>query len=251
MDSKKSYSHELKLKQSDLLKRYRIQQNLSQDDLGKAVGVSSDVIGNLERAITRLEPELRGKIAQALRIPEDYLIPKVEPPNIEYLKDLDEIRDTKIRKAAEGIIRGDKVALRLWTGILAGKDGEFSFIESSEEVEVFSFLITGKLDDYDVLKIAGTSMSPRVDQGDLVLVRKDLAPPVGSIVVVQDPQHNCFLKVFRTAEGKPEFHSLAKGFPPITSTYNWTFKARAEAILHQSRLREANIEWDEGRPLRG
>ncbi len=248
--------HDYKLAQSKLVREYREKRGVKQTVLAKETGVSKHVMYNIEKGTTLLDPQLLKQIARVLRIPEESLIPKMAKvidlePNAEYIEDLSEIRDGRSRKAVEGIIRGDKVVLRLWIGILAGEDGECSFVESSDEIEVFSFLITGKLDDYDVLKIAGTSMSPRVEQGDLVLVRRDPAPPVGCICVVQDPEHNCFLKVLRTNEGKPEFHSLGKGFRPITSTYNWTFKAHAEAILHQSRFREANIEWDEGRPLRG
>lgn len=58
----------------DRLKEARIDKHLRQSDLGKIVGVSGQVISNLERSYTTgFSPEMLKKLANALDVSAEYL----------------------------------------------------------------------------------------------------------------------------------------------------------------------------------
>ncbi len=54
----------------------RKKKNLSQSDLGKAIGTSSDIIGRYERGLTNPSIEVIINIADALEVSIDFLVGK-------------------------------------------------------------------------------------------------------------------------------------------------------------------------------
>ena len=56
------------------IKDLRTEANLLQSELGKAVGVSAQVISNIERGYTKPSTELVNRCAKYFGVPADYLL---------------------------------------------------------------------------------------------------------------------------------------------------------------------------------
>lgn len=56
------------------IKELRTEADLLQSELGKAVGVSSQVISNIERGYTKPSTELVNRCAKYFGVPADYLL---------------------------------------------------------------------------------------------------------------------------------------------------------------------------------
>ncbi len=61
----------------------RKQKKMTQNDLGKAVGTSGDIIGKYERNEIKPSIDTASKIADALKVTIDYLVKDVEYQNID------------------------------------------------------------------------------------------------------------------------------------------------------------------------
>lgn len=61
----------------------RKQKKITQNDLGKAVGTSGDIIGKYERDEIKPSIDTASKIADALAVTLDYLVKNIEYQNID------------------------------------------------------------------------------------------------------------------------------------------------------------------------
>jgi hypothetical protein len=165
----------------------------------------------------------------------------------------DEVRtvDTEqIQDRIKGFLRGDRALLPLWQTVLAGSEEECAFVDpDSVQWEEIPALFVGNDVDRSVLCVAsGTSMSPRIRQGDKIVVRLDPAPPRNSLVIAESPERRRFVKALRERDHL-ELHSVNAKYKPIEDTTGWMLIGSVTAIIGTYEG-APNIEWDFGKPLR-
>jgi hypothetical protein len=149
-----------------------------------------------------------------------------------------------------GFLRGDFAILPVWQSVLAGTDGECAFVDpdSPQWEEVPAMFVGHDVERHVLCFASGTSMSPRIRQGDRIIVRLDPAPPRNSLVIAESPERRRYVKVLRETDHL-ELHSVNSKFEPITDTTDWTLIGSVTTILGAYEG-GANIEWDFGRALR-
>jgi len=192
-------------------------------------------------------------VAQLLSIPVEVLLDDsrdliTEPPGPD---EVETARSSNLPNAVKSFARGDMVLLPVWRGVAAGLQDECYFVasDSAEFMEVPAFMAGREEDRHVVCVAAGTSMSPRLRQGDRAVVRMDPNPPRNTLVVAQNPESRRFIKALR--ENKLlELHSVNEEFPPITDVSDWQLVGSVVAIWGQYEAGAPNIEWDGGRPLK-
>jgi phage repressor protein C with HTH and peptisase S24 domain len=197
------------------------------------------------------------RIAQVLQVDlallEDDDVKLPEPPKLpKRLPDEVDVEET--RRAPAGIqsfVRGDATLLPVWRGVVAGHSEECVFVEpdSPEFMEVPAFLVGADLDRHVVCIAAGTSMSPRIRQGERAIVRLDPNPPRNTIVVAEDLNRSRYIKALRE-KGNLQLHSLNGQYEPITDIRGWVLIGSVVAIWRQYEAGEPNIEWNNGSPLK-
>lgn len=152
----------------------------------------------------------------------------------------------------ESFVRGDVAILPVWRGTMAGSPTEeciFIQPDSPEYEEVPALLIKGDASKHVLCIAAGTSMSPRIRQGERAIMRFNPSPSPNTIVVAEDPERRRFMKTLRELQTL-ELHSINGKFPPIKDVRNWTLLGSIVAIIHDYEVGAGNIEWDFGKPLR-
>jgi len=192
-------------------------------------------------------------IAKALELP-DYRVlidDTLDLPSAPAVPD--EVRALGAEETPERIrafLRGDRAVLPLWQTVLAGSGEECAFVDpdSVQWEEVPALFVGNDVERFVLCVASGTSMSPRIRQGDKIVVRLDPAPPRNTLVIAESPERRRFVKALRERQAL-ELHSLNPKFPPISDTTDWTLIGSVVTIL-SSYEGAPNIEWDFGKPLR-
>jgi phage repressor protein C with HTH and peptisase S24 domain len=187
-------------------------------------------------------------VAKLLGIPLEVLL----DDSLELPTAPDEVETPRnVPSAVKSFARGDMALLPVWRGVAAGLQDECYFVasDSAEFMEVPAFMAGREEDRHVVCVAAGTSMSPRLRQGDRAVVRLDPNPPRNSLVIAQNPESRRFIKALRENR-LLELHSVNEEFPPIVDVSEWQLIGSVVAIWGQYEAGNANIEWDGGRPLR-
>ncbi len=97
--------------------------------------------------------------------------------------------------------------------IAAGAGRELWDGECEGTIELPSDLARGR---YVALRVSGDSMEPLMHSGDTVLVKLDVRPSPGTVVVARDPDHGYVVKeVGRMSARGVELLSLNSEFPPL------------------------------------
>lgn len=145
------------------LKKYRKAKKMTQVDLGSRVGLSGQVISNLERGYTTgLSPEMIQNIASVLDVSISEL---TSEENLQ--------KNTK-----QTIKSGQQISVlgRVAAGI------PIEAIEKIIDTEEISEEMS-KTGEFFGLQIHGDSMEPRFTEGDVVIVRKQDDAESGDIVI--------------------------------------------------------------------
>lgn len=225
---------------------------VTRGSMAAIMGQNLKTVESWERGRSQPKPEAIRKLSEAWGFPLDWFWSSVDTPaplREAPLEPLEKNSDSVI----SSLIYGRKCLIRQWRGANAGSpDEDSSFdLDPEDAYEVYAFLVDGKPDIHDAFRIRGESMSPRVEQGDRVIVRYEPAPTYGSIVMVQSPDGKVYLKVLKKTTNGIEFHSVNPRFKPITEPEGWVCKGFAIAIIKEpSGNRGITLEWLEGRPLR-
>lgn len=162
-----------------------------------------------------------------------------------------ELKDHQSRRIATGF--AITIAVRSWRGVLAaGDDYEDCYLEEDGMSEIPTAFLVGGMQNaelHGVVRVAGNSMSPRIESGERVIVYLDPTPIPNAIMMVQSPDGKVMLKVVRNNGGMAwSFESIHRDGLKNDAPKGWSFKGVAVAVMgHPDSGR--NIEWT-GRPLR-
>jgi hypothetical protein len=192
-------------------------------------------------------------IADALGIPDYRVLIDDSLDLPEPGSNQDEVRTVAITDLSDrfrAFLRGDKAVLPLWQTVLAGSEGECAFVDpdSIQWEEIPALFVGNDVERFVLCVASGTSMSPRIRQGDKIVVRLDPAPARNTLVIAESPDRRRFIKALREKQ-RLELHSLNPKFEPIEETTDWTLVGAVTAIIGTYEG-SPNIEWDFGKPLR-
>ncbi len=249
-----------------LAREYHVPK-MTQDQLGKMLSMDRTAISKLERKPDEdISVGLISQIARFTQVREEYFYDSnVEGPPIGYRVDgvaretpkehgAERIEVGNASSIAQGIIKGDRVLLRCFSGVVAGdpNDTEAEYVPEETPRAVWAFITGGDSELHDVLVVRGNSMYKRIPHGAEVVVRHEKNPRPGQIVVAKDPNGATFIKIMRLDSAGREFlESDNPEYAPITNVAGWEYVSVAIAIISDSDTGSRQIEWDEGRALRG
>jgi hypothetical protein len=220
--------------------------SLKQEGLADVINKSRSSVASYENGSKQVPREVFDLIKEAFPKAPD---PPNEEPNVIAIHPDDQTRTDR------DMVSGQTVAIPLWRGVFGSGEEEVSFIESEspEFVELDAFYLRGgTLNEFVMCVVAGRSMAPRIDQAERFLVRLNPDVPADHLVVARSSSEANFVKVLRRSGHRDlELHSVNGEFKPIRSLDGWIIRGGVVMIRHNYEPGKPNIEWDEGRWLRG
>ena len=159
---------------SDILKNLRVRKKLSQGDLANMLGVSRSAIGMYEAGDRMPDYEMMQSIADLFNVDLNYLYGRTETKN-------------KLRIPVLGYVAAG-IPIDAITDILDYEELSPDMVKDGSE--------------YFALQIKGSSMEPKISEGDVVIVRKQEDCENGqiAIVCVNGDQATC-KRVMKQANG--------------------------------------------------
>lgn len=149
---------------------------------------------------------------------------------------------------------GRSIVLPVWTAA-AGFDPEedWDFDESEETEAVPLYLCGPDPENVRIIRVRGSSMSPRIPFGSRVLAHLQHDLGDRDLGVFQTPGGRLQVKLFRITPFGPQLVSLNDGFSPIgvPEISDWLIRAAIITIKRPYAEGESNIEYNDGIPLKG
>lgn len=229
---------------------------LTQDDLAEKAGITRASLARYEAGANVPETKLE-TIASVLGLPVEWFQTDddSEPPydRVQLVDNFQRMGPTggfDIRTVTSS------VGLPMWVGTMAGHKEECHFEE--EPVPRLQEVPLLLIADHDpaqcrVFRVAGSSMSPRVEHSQLGIVVLNPDAPINTLVMARRPDNVLFVKALRPGKAPQPYslHSVNAGlFPPIEDVEDWQIVGSVIAFLAPPTAGDRNIEWNFGQPLR-
>ncbi|MGN0107419.1 MAG: LexA family protein [Hominilimicola sp.] len=182
----------------DLVRNRRSELGITLEEVGKIVGVSKATVQRWESgAIKNVRRDKIEKLAKALQISPAYLMDWEEAPQ----------NEPKNVFPIEGAYVKVPVIGRVAAGLGCLADNEIVGYEYTDAEDI------NGAEDYRFLRVVGDSMYPKIEDGDLILVRSQTSVDSGSIAVVIIDDEDGVVK--RVVYGKDfiELHSINPMYP--------------------------------------
>ena len=186
----------------DKIKYLRKKLALTLEQVGKYVGVSKATVLKWETGmIQNMRRDKIAKLAEILHTTPEYLIN-------------DEVDDAAISRAFNVVPTG-RMGLRPIYGSISAGLGEF--VTDSDEILGWEPVEEKyATDDYFYLRVKGDSMSPKIEDGDLLLIRKQDSVDSGDIGAFLVDGDEGFVKRVKYDTDYITFISLNPAYVPIT-----------------------------------
>jgi phage repressor protein C with HTH and peptisase S24 domain len=171
----------------NMIKELRDKLKISQADLAEAVGTSQPQIKRLEAGDRKLTKEWAERLSPHLGVPPEALLfgnpnvetVKVNPPSIAPQQAL-ELPNAVIRDKVEGLGR----RIPVYGQAVGGIDGEF-LMNGSILYEVMAPPVISHISGAYAVQVAGDSMSPRYEDGEICFVDPKRRVKKGDYVIAQ------------------------------------------------------------------
>lgn len=192
-----------------LIATIRNDRNISQDELARRIGCTKQTVSNYERNVRRPDYEMLEAIADALNVPLTFFVSKVEQQvelnRIYGTYDLVSTTspDTPIRIPVLGTIPAG-IPLEAIEDIVDWEEIPASMARGGKE--------------YFGLKVTGDSMSPRYEDGDVLILRKQDSCESGQDCAVMVGNSDATFKRVRFGPSGVTLHPLN----PNYETYHYT-----------------------------
>ncbi len=151
------------------LKKLRMEKGLTQEELGKIIGVQKSAIHKYESGIVEnMKRSTIDKLARFFDVSPSYLLgySNNDVPNNIYPVD-------------------NIISFEVLGTVRAGYDGMIDEISTGEIIELpLSMISGGHKDEYFVLQVTGNSMFPRLLDGDKILCKRTDSVDSGSLAVI-------------------------------------------------------------------
>lgn len=150
------------------LRQLRKERNISMKELGLVVGVAESTISLYENGKRQPDNATLGKLADYFNVSVDYLLGREEIKNPPNVYDVDGI-----------------ISYNVLGTVRAGFNGSLCEIPTGETIEIPCSMINGEeKDEYFVLQIKGSSMYPKLIDGDKILCKRQNDVDGGSLAVI-------------------------------------------------------------------
>lgn len=217
---------------------------MSQTELAAILGLGSSSISQYEMDKQVPKPKTIRQIAEALGVPVTQLTTGDQDGQAEIISGPD----------SEKIVRGfiTSVPIKLFLGALAslGDDDDAEYVEDGYYEIPMYFIDTGNPEDFTAVRVAGSSMLPRIESGEIVLIRLDSSPRVGSISLVKTNEDRIVLKVLtRNHDGKMLLRSINPAGATFTDLDGWQMLGYATAVFGNN-TETRNIWFAGGNPIK-
>ena len=195
------------------LKELRISKGLSQKALSECLSVSKSSINMYEHGVREPSFDMLESIADFFNCDIDYLLGKSNIINQLQYKALVGPNSTDISHAFTVFPVGKQGMRPIYGSISAGL-GEY--VEGSNEILGWE-PVEAKYDtdDYFYLRVVGDSMSPKIEDGDLLLIRKQESVDSGDIGAFIVDNEEGFVKRVMYGADYITFVSLNSAYEPI------------------------------------
>lgn len=198
------------------------EKGLRQVDISERTGINKGRISRWMNGENIPSGENLAKLAKALGVFSDYLLSGVNPTE-RFLKG-DNMVDIELPFSLETLV---PVLGRVAAGVP---------IEAQEDI-VGKIPVFEKQEGYFALKIKGDSMSPRIMDGDIVLVKPQCSADDGDVVIAEiDGEATC--KVLKRNPYGVTLIPFNGAYPPIVYTL-----AEAEGLHILGKVVESRHEW--------
>lgn len=232
------------------IKYYRKQNNWTQAELGRKIGIGKNAVGNYERGFRSPKKDTMFELAKVFDIPVDELFPKIEkttPPtpmvdprqailNSNYMK-LDEDGKNELVNTSERLLKVSsieekraeyetrkRVSLAVPGKVSAGT-GYWQEDDYDTEVDFYADEIPDE-SDYDTIAIVvGHSMEPKIKNGDFLFIKLKDQVDINKIGIFQVNGENYVKKL---KEGHLE--SLNKDYKDISISDSDNFRTIGEVV---------------------
>lgn len=179
---------------AEKLKKARQRANLSQAELADKLGLNLRTYGSYERGERDVSTALLRQICLTLNVSSDDLI-NTDKPN------------------AEIISHGQNIyQIPVFESVSAG----FGAYACSDVIDYLHLYIANPADVPDMLciKVTGSSMYPKIENGDIIVVRKQSSVDSGSIAVVLVDDEEGFVKRVVYDDDTIELQSINPEYAP-------------------------------------
>ena len=167
----------------DIIKQKRLEKNLTMKKLGELVGVSEATISRWEsRNIATMKQIKIGKLCEALNISPNEIVPGIESIS----------SSPTASPSYHAVPSAGMVKIPILGTVIAGypryaEENIIGYEDISEE--------QAKTGEYFCLKVTGTSMLPRFEEGDLLIIKVQDYIENGDIGIVLVDGDNATVKV--------------------------------------------------------
>ncbi len=151
------------------LKKLRIEKGLTQEELGKIIGVQKSAIHKYESGIVEnMKRSTIDKLAKFFDVSPSYLLGYSNDNTPSNIYPVDNI-----------------ISFEVLGSVRAGYDGMIDEVSTGEIIELpISMISGGHKSDYFVLQIKGNSMFPRLLDGDKILCKRTDSVDNGTLAVI-------------------------------------------------------------------
>ena len=199
---------------AEKLKEARQKANLSQAELADKLGLNLRTYGSYERGERDVSTSLLRLICQTLRVSSDELLSNEDDkPNAAPLA------ENKIYQ------------IPVFSSVSAG----FGTYACSDIVTYMPLFIEHEADVPDMLciKVTGDSMFPKIEDGDIIIVRKQDSVDSGSIAVVLVDNEEGFVKKVVYDQETIELHSINPEYAPKIFKGEEVLRVRVVGLVKQ------------------
>lgn len=198
------------------LKTLRVKKDMTQEKLGKIVGMKKSNISKYERG--ELEPSLESvlEFAKFFNVTLDYLLGRTDNPSLPSSMYLDSNGIHSLPEFLRQIDLKNLLIIPVYGEVKASEP----FFTAENIIGFFPvdtsvICIDGDPEEYISLKIKGDSMEPIISDGDLVLAHKQSAVDNGDIAVVLCEGDEAAIKRVYLIDGNLALHPENKKYEPI------------------------------------
>lgn len=181
------------MKFNDILKTLRKNSNLTQVQLAEKINVTQGTIANWERGVREPDMEMVHRIADAIGVPVERFFSEAKESTLE--------RSNTIQLDQTGVRM-----IPLYESAAAG----FGAYANSTAIGCIPCFIESdwEADNSIAVKIKGDSMYPKIEDGDVVIICKDMDYEDGKIVVARIDDDEAVVKRLRLYQNQLVLESI-------------------------------------------
>lgn len=181
------------MKFNDILKTLRKNSNLTQVQLAEKINVTQGTIANWERGVREPDMEMVRRIANAIGVPVERFFSEAKESTPE--------RSNTVQLAQTGVRM-----IPLYESAAAG----FGAYANSTAIGCIPCFIESdwEADNSIAVKIKGDSMYPKIEDGDVVIICKDMDYEDGKIVVARIDDDEAVVKRLRLYQNQLVLESI-------------------------------------------